>query len=90
MVVSLVSRASFASYSLLTRIANTQTGSGHGDGIYYHNSQGPAVKAEIESPWDRKQWRFARLFNPLYDDLLGWYEYATNDHRFGVWYVEPL
>ncbi|CAG7557831.1 unnamed protein product [Fusarium equiseti] len=38
-----------------------------------------------ESPWDRRRWRFARLFNPLHDDLLGWYDYTANDHRFGVW-----
>lgn len=68
-----------------THVAGTQKGSGEGDGTYAHESQGPNIRAEIESQWDRNQWRFARLFNRQYDDLVGWYEFATNDHRFGVW-----
>lgn len=89
--------------------ANTQRGSGQGNGIYQHFSSEQGVSLphlitvllysahahleqvilEIESPWDRNQWRWARLFSRKYDDLLGWYDYETNDHRFGVWYVPP-
>ncbi|KFA66600.1 hypothetical protein S40285_08276 [Stachybotrys chlorohalonatus IBT 40285] len=60
-------------------------GSGKGDGTYSHSSQGPNIRAEIESQWDRNQWRFARLFNRQYDDLVGWYEFGPNNHRYGVW-----
>ncbi|KAG9255973.1 uncharacterized protein F5Z01DRAFT_531189 [Emericellopsis atlantica] len=64
---------------------NTQRGSGEGNGIYQHFSSEQGVIFEIESPWDRNQWRWARLFSRKYDDLLGWYDYEENDHRFGVW-----
>ena len=43
------------------------------------------VILEIESAWDRNQWRFARLFSRDYDDLLGWYDLGEGEHRFGVW-----
>lgn len=43
------------------------------------------VHIEIESEWYRNRWRFARLFSPDYDDLVGWYEYTDTDHRFGTW-----
>ena len=38
----------------------------------------------IESPWDRNEWRFARLFSRRFDDLVGWYDHGPTDHRFGV------
>lgn len=44
----------------------------------------------IESSWDRNQWRFARLFSRDYDDLVGWFEYSSTEHRFGVWLVLSL
>ncbi|KAM0330967.1 hypothetical protein ACHAQA_003924 [Verticillium albo-atrum] len=63
----------------------TQRGSGEHDGTYKHKSREIGVLFEIESPWDRNQWRFARLFNRRYDDLVGWYDFGPNDHRFGIW-----
>ncbi|KAL2205673.1 hypothetical protein CC79DRAFT_1311155 [Sarocladium strictum] len=67
-------------------IGNTQRGSGQGDGTYQHFSseiQQPIMT--IESKWDRNQWRFGRLFNRRYDDLMGWHGGANSEHLFGVW-----
>lgn len=47
------------------------------------------VILEIDSEFDRNQWRFARLFSRDYDDLLGWFELSENEHRFHVWWVAP-
>ena len=44
------------------------------------------VILKIDSEWDRNQWRFARLFSRDYDDLLGWFNKTSDDHRFGLWY----
>ncbi len=62
----------------------TQKGSGAGDGVYQHASQSMGVILEVVSDWDRKQWRFARLFSSEYDDLVAWYD-VDDKHRFGVW-----
>lgn len=63
----------------------TQVGSGWHDGTYEHESKEMGVIYEMESEWDRDQWRFARLFSPEYDDLLGWVEHGKDkETRFAV------
>lgn len=63
----------------------TQKGSGEDDGIYKHKSLEKGVLLELESAFDRNQWRFVRLFSPDYDDLVGWFEKSPGVHAFGVW-----
>ncbi|KAK0625151.1 family 3 carbohydrate esterase, partial [Bombardia bombarda] len=65
--------------------ALTQQGWGIDDGIYYHDSEGMGTVLEINSAWDRNQWRFARLYGPKHDDFVGWFEKSTTEHAFGVW-----
>ncbi|KAJ3548060.1 hypothetical protein NM208_g1190 [Fusarium decemcellulare] len=50
----------------------TQRGSGYSDGIYYHDSVESGVLFTADSDWDRGQWKFARLFDRRYDDLVAW------------------
>lgn len=68
-------------------VSGTQKGSGSGDGIYYHKAEDPKTVIEMSSAWDRDQWRFARLWNSRYDDMLGWIDKGNNVHHAGVWYV---
>ncbi|OBT86293.1 hypothetical protein VE02_05585 [Pseudogymnoascus sp. 03VT05] len=63
----------------------TQHGWGEHDGTYTHNSERKEIVFTVESKWDRNQWRFARLFSRDYDDMVGWFEFAPGDHRYGVW-----
>ncbi|KAF7549363.1 hypothetical protein G7Z17_g6445 [Cylindrodendrum hubeiense] len=63
----------------------TQRGFGEHDGIYLHDAEEKGIILTIESDWDRNQWRFARLFDTKYDDLVGWYELSETEHAFGVW-----
>jgi hypothetical protein len=50
----------------------TQKGYGKDDGIYFHESMLNVISFSHNSPWDRDQWRFARLFSQNYDDILAW------------------
>ncbi|KAI8721514.1 SGNH-hydro domain-containing protein [Fusarium sp. LHS14.1] len=63
----------------------TQRGSGEHDGIYRHRSQPEGVVLTITSDFDRNQWRFARLFRSDRDDLVGWFDLASGEARYGVW-----
>ncbi|KAL2202779.1 hypothetical protein CC79DRAFT_1344773 [Sarocladium strictum] len=63
----------------------TQRGYGEHDGIYYHDSEDTGYHLDYTSPWDRDQWRFARLFSRDYDDFIAWVEDTPNNHRFVVW-----
>ncbi|KAK6069383.1 killer toxin subunits alpha beta [Seiridium cupressi] len=63
----------------------TQKGSGIGDGIYYHDSEGQGIIFTITSDWDRNQWFFARLYSRDFDDLVGWFNVSESVHNFGVW-----
>lgn len=65
----------------------TQFGSGQDDGIYYHSPVGKGVIFTRNSPWDRDESRFARLFNQDYDDLLAWLEDYPNpgQNSYAVW-----
>ncbi|KAK7432202.1 hypothetical protein QQZ08_001147 [Neonectria magnoliae] len=63
----------------------TQRGSGNHDGIYYHNSEEKGIRWTWDSDSDRNQWRFARLFNRNYDDIVGWFNEGTSKNYFGVW-----
>ncbi|OTA98047.1 carbohydrate esterase family 3 protein [Hypoxylon sp. CI-4A] len=65
--------------------ANTQTGSGYDDGIYYHESEAMGSLLTITSSWDRNQWVFARLFSQDRDDLLGWISESDGSITFAVW-----
>ncbi|KAM0544199.1 hypothetical protein ACHAPJ_011950 [Fusarium lateritium] len=63
----------------------TQRGSGNHDGIYYHNSEEKGSRWTWDSDSDRNQWRFARLFNRNYDDILGWFNEGSDKNYFGTW-----
>ncbi|KAJ3542499.1 hypothetical protein NM208_g4052 [Fusarium decemcellulare] len=63
----------------------TQRGSGNHDGIYYHNSEEKGIRWTWDSDWDRNQWRFARLFNRNYDDIVGWFTEGSSTNYFGTW-----
>ncbi|KAH8657733.1 hypothetical protein BX600DRAFT_400504 [Xylariales sp. PMI_506] len=65
--------------------ANTQTGSGDDDGIYYHDSTEMGTLLTITSDWDRNQWSFARLFSQDRDDLLGWINETDGSITYAVW-----
>ncbi|ETS73393.1 hypothetical protein PFICI_14998 [Pestalotiopsis fici W106-1] len=65
--------------------AETQTGSGYDDGIYYHNSEEQGILLTITSQWDRNQWYFARLFNQERDDLLGWINETDGSITYALW-----
>ncbi|ETS78505.1 hypothetical protein PFICI_10567 [Pestalotiopsis fici W106-1] len=63
----------------------TQRGSGVGDGIYYHESEGKDVVLTISSAFDRGQWFFARLYGRGRDDLVGWFNATDGSQHYGVW-----
>ncbi|KUJ11379.1 uncharacterized protein LY89DRAFT_739567 [Mollisia scopiformis] len=63
----------------------TQRGSGYSDGIYYHDSEEMGILWTATSSWDRDQWRFARLFDRNYDDLLAWVSNSDTDQTYAVW-----
>ncbi|KAK7216223.1 hypothetical protein V2G26_004226 [Clonostachys chloroleuca] len=63
----------------------TQRGSGYDDGIYYHNSDDMGILWSAESDWDRGQWKFARLFDTKYDDLLAWLSTGDSSQEYVVW-----
>jgi hypothetical protein len=65
--------------------ADTQTGSGYDDGIYYHDSTEMGIILTITSNWDRNQWSFARLFRQDRDDLLGWINETDGSVTYAVW-----
>ncbi|KAI1765641.1 carbohydrate esterase family 3 protein [Hypoxylon sp. FL1150] len=65
--------------------AETQTGSGYDDGIYYHDSEAMGTILTITSDWDRNQWVFARLFSQDRDDLLGWISESDGSITYAVW-----
>ncbi|XXH02567.1 hypothetical protein Hte_008944 [Hypoxylon texense] len=65
--------------------ANTQTGSGYDDGIYYHDSTAMGTLLTITSSWDRNQWVFARLFRQDRDDLLGWISESDGSITYALW-----
>lgn len=65
--------------------AETQTGSGYSDGIYYHDSEEKGSILTITSNWDRNQWSFARLFSRDRDDLLGWIGESDGSVTYAVW-----
>ncbi|MBE3049386.1 hypothetical protein IMZ48_44180, partial [Candidatus Bathyarchaeota archaeon] len=65
--------------------APTQVGFGYDDGTYTHSSQDKGVVLEIDTRWDRNQFRFARLFSRDYDDLVEWFQFneVENKHERG-------
>ncbi|KAM0544829.1 hypothetical protein ACHAPJ_011660 [Fusarium lateritium] len=63
----------------------TQRGSGYSDGIYYHDSVESGVLFTADSDWDRGQWKFARLFDRKYDDLVAWINKTSNSQVYAVW-----
>ncbi|KAM0342058.1 hypothetical protein ACHAPU_009786 [Fusarium lateritium] len=63
----------------------TQRGSGYGDGIYYHDSVESDVLFTADSDWDRGQWKFARLFDRRYDDLVAWINKTSESQVYAVW-----
>ncbi|KAK0099309.1 hypothetical protein ONS96_008539 [Cadophora gregata f. sp. sojae] len=63
----------------------TQRGSGYDDGLYFHSSQEKGILWSATSSWDRDQWRFARLFNRNYDDLLAWISNSATEQVYAVW-----
>ncbi|KAJ4258177.1 hypothetical protein NW762_008322 [Fusarium torreyae] len=62
-----------------------QRGSGEHDGTFVHVREDMGVIFTVESDYDRNQWRFARLFDPLYDDFVGWFEINPGEHFYAVW-----
>jgi hypothetical protein len=63
----------------------TQTGSGYDDGTYSHASLQEGVVLTILSPWDRNQYRFARLWNRNYDDIVAWVDESPNADQYALW-----
>ncbi|KAF4470857.1 fg-gap repeat domain-containing [Fusarium albosuccineum] len=63
----------------------TQRGSGYSDGIYYHDSVESGVLFTADSDWDRGQWKFARLFDRRYDDLVAWINKTSTSQVYAVW-----
>lgn len=66
----------------------TQTGAGQNDGTYSHNSQDMGIRfTKVNSPWDRNQWHFARLFGRQYDDLVAWVSDtpSSGQNSYYVW-----
>ncbi|KAF7556324.1 hypothetical protein G7Z17_g1541 [Cylindrodendrum hubeiense] len=63
----------------------TQRGSGYGDGIYYHNSEEMGILFTADSDWDRNQWKFGRLFDQDYDDLIAWISESDTSQVYAVW-----
>ncbi|KAH8666554.1 family 3 carbohydrate esterase, partial [Xylariales sp. PMI_506] len=63
----------------------TQRGSGYDDGIYYHASTEEGILWTATSSWDRGQWKFARLFDQNYDDLLAWINDTSTSQHYAVW-----
>ncbi|KAF4975545.1 hypothetical protein FZEAL_7691 [Fusarium zealandicum] len=63
----------------------TQRGSGYSDGIYYHDSVQSDVLFTADSDWDRGQWKFARLFDRRYDDLVAWINKTSTSQVYAVW-----
>ncbi|KAF4963513.1 hypothetical protein FSARC_8480 [Fusarium sarcochroum] len=63
----------------------TQRGSGYDDGIYYHDSVESDVLFTADSDWDRGQWKFARLFDRKYDDLVAWINKTSSSQVYAVW-----
>ncbi|KAH8886185.1 family 3 carbohydrate esterase, partial [Thozetella sp. PMI_491] len=63
----------------------TQRGSGYDDGIYYHDSEEMGILWTADSDWDRGQWKFARLFDQDFDDLLAWISDTDTSQVYAVW-----
>ena len=38
-----------------------------------------------DSDWDRGQWKFARLFDRNYDDLVAWINKTSSSQVYAVW-----
>ena len=65
--------------------APTQTQTGPGDGIYYHDSQEQGIVFSIVDEFDRGQWFFGRLYGRARDDLLEWFVKGDGNVGYGVW-----
>ncbi|KAH7390083.1 family 3 carbohydrate esterase [Cadophora sp. MPI-SDFR-AT-0126] len=62
----------------------TQRGSGYDDGIYYHNSAEQGVVLTLTNNYDRGDYKWARLFNRNYDDLLIWNNHSATSQVYAV------